>query len=78
MSKETVSIIEAYGKKFHISEENKKLIDGMSQYQMAYKIRFSPAGDPLMCGDLGDYFMRRFKELGGMTPEISKQLGWNR
>jgi len=70
-------MVQAYGKQFQISEKDKKTIDGMSQYQMAYKVRFSPAGDPFMCGDLGDYFMARFKELGGMTPEISKQLGWD-
>jgi len=71
-------MIQAYGKQFQISEKDKKMIDGMSRYQMAYLVRFSPAGDPFMCGDLGDYFMARFKELGGMTSEISKQLGWGR
>ncbi len=71
-------MIQAFEKQFQISEKDKKMIDGMSQYQMAYRIRFSPVGDPFLCGDLGDYFMARFKELGGMTPEISKQLGWER
>ncbi len=71
-------MIQAYGKSFNISAEDKRMIDGMSQYQMARQVRFSPAGDPLMCGELGNYFMARFKELGGMTPEISKQLGWER
>jgi len=69
-------MIQAYGKQFQISEGEKRKIDAMSQYQMANRVRFSPAGDPLMCGDLGNYFMARFKELGGMTPEISKRLGW--
>lgn len=69
-------MIHAYGKDFDISDEDKKLIDGMSHYDMAYKVRFSPAGDRLMCGATGDYFLARYNELGGMTPEISKRLGW--
>lgn len=69
-------MIQAYGKDFDISEEDKNVIDRMSQYQMAQQIRFAPVG--FAHGDLGDYFMARFKELGGMTPEISKQLGWER
>lgn len=69
-------MIHAYGKDFDISDEDKKLIDGMSHYDMAYKVRFSPTGDRLMCGATGDYFLTRYNELGGMTPEISKRLGW--
>lgn len=69
-------MVKAYGKTFNITEENKNLIDSMSQYELAYKVRFSQIGDQLMCGDTGDYLMERFKELGGMTPEISKKLGW--
>ena len=71
-------MIQAYGKQFQISNGDKKIVDEMSQYQMAHRVRFSSAGDPFMCGDLGNYFIERFKELGGMTPEISKQLGWER
>lgn len=71
-------MVQAYGKNFCISEEDKNQIDKMTQYEMAYKIRFAPAGDALMCGDTGDYFMKRFKEVGGMTPEISKRLGWSK
>ncbi len=71
-------MIQAYGKQFQILNEDKKIVDGMSRYQMAHRIRFSSAGDPFMCGDLGNYFMARFKELGGMTPLLSKQLGWER
>lgn len=71
-----VQMVKAYEKEFDISEEVKSLIDGMSQYELAYKIRFSKMGDPLMCGATGDYLTERFRELGGMTPEISKMLGW--
>lgn len=68
--------IQAYGRQFQISEEDKEKIDNMTQYQMGKELRFSPVGNPMMCGDLGEYFMMRFKELGGMTTEISKSLGW--
>lgn len=69
-------MVEAYGKVFDITQEVKDTIDNMNQYQLASQIRFSPAGNYLMCGENGDYLMARFKELGGMTPEISKSLGW--
>lgn len=69
-------MIQAYGKEFNISVEKKDRIDRMSQYELAYKIRFSPSGDSLICGASGDYLLERFRELGGMTPEISKRLGW--
>lgn len=70
------NMIQAYGKEFDISEDIKKQIDGMSQYDLAYKIRFLPSGNSLMRGASGDYLLERFRELGGMTPEISKRLGW--
>lgn len=57
----------------------KKEIDGMSQYAMASLRRFAPAGHPYFDRrnrDLADYFEAKFKERGGMTPEISKSLGW--
>lgn len=71
-------MIQAYGKSFDISAEDKNVVDGMSRYQMAEQIRFAPVGNRFMCGDLGNYFMARFRELGGMTPGLSKQLGWER
>ena len=57
----------------------KKEIDGMSQHSMASLRRFAPPGHPyfdMRNGDLSDYFEAKFKERGGMTPEISKSLGW--
>ncbi len=62
-------------------EQNRELmlrakIDGMSQIEMARKYRFAPIGDPMFQGRVGTYFAKRFKELGGMTPAISKQIGW--
>lgn len=59
-----------------INPEMKDIIDAMTQEQMAAKWRFAPIGDPMFVGEVGEYFTKRFKELGGMTVEISKRLGW--
>lgn len=58
--------------------EHKKVIDNMSQVEMARLWRFSISGHPYFDSTLPlhDYFSARFKELGGMTTAISKQLGW--
>jgi len=60
--------------------EHKKKIDAMSQFQMARLFRFVPSGHPYFDNaiPLNDYFNKKFEERGGMTPEISKQLGWER
>lgn len=53
-------------------------IDGMSQYELAELQRFAPVGHPVFDrpnGELHGYYAARFKELGGMTPAISKALG---
>ena len=60
--------------------EHKSKIDKLSQYEMAKLWRFARIGHPYFDGrnrDLTDYFAKRFKELGGMTPELSKQIGWD-
>ncbi|MBN2039608.1 MAG: hypothetical protein JW864_06180 [Spirochaetes bacterium] len=61
-----------------IINEWKKKIDEMSHIEMATLWRFAPAGHPVfdMTLPLSDYFEARFKKLGGMTSEISKQIGW--
>lgn len=58
--------------------EWKQNIDEMSQREMARLWRFAPTGHPVFRGDLplSNYFDKRFKELGGFTPEISKSIGW--
>jgi hypothetical protein len=62
-----------------LSPERKKFIDGLSQYDMAYKIRFAPIGDVLFSdSESYAYFHEIFDRRGGMTPEISKSLGWER
>lgn len=59
-----------------MTPEQKATIDGMGQYEMAKRWRFAITGDALMQGEAGTYFVKVFGEKGGMTPAISKQLGW--
>ena len=58
-------------------QKYKSEIDNLSQIEMASLRRFAPAGHPYFVrGVISDYFDKRFKELGGMTPEISKLISW--
>ena len=65
----------------YLSDEEQKAIslkaqiDVMSREEMARRWRFAPVGDPMFQGEVGDYFAERFKELGGMSPGISKKIG---
>ena len=54
-------------------------IDKMSQLVMAQMQRYAPAGHPVFDNRTGlyPYFQERFKKLGGMTPAVSKAIGWN-
>ena len=62
-----------------IDPNEKVFIDGMTQIGMARLYRFAPAGYRyFQRGELNDYFMKRFNKLGGMPPEISKIIGWER
>lgn len=54
----------------------KKQIDGMSQMELCCKWRFAQTGDPLLSGEVGQYFADKLKEKGGFTPDISKAIGW--
>lgn len=56
--------------------DDKEYIDKMTQHEMCRMWRFSPSGNRLLYDDTGDYFAKVMKEKGGMTPAISKQLGW--
>ncbi len=55
-----------------------KKIYGLTQRGMAHKWRFAPTGHPWFdtTKPYFKHFKRRFKRLGGMTPEISKSIGW--
>ena len=52
-------------------------INAMSQMEMASLWRHAPAGHPYFNSTLPLFavFEKRFKELGGMTPAISKAIG---
>ena len=57
-------------------EELKKYINSITQEEMAELWRFAPVGHYLFEGEAGQYFAKVFQEKGGMTPKISKKLGW--
>ena len=59
-------------------KDHKLAIDAMSQCEMARLWRHAPTGHIYFRSDLplSKYFNKRFKELGGMTVAISKDLGW--
>lgn len=59
-----------------INKELKKVIDNMSHYELCEKWRFAKIGDYMLQGEAGKYFKKKLDEAGGITPEISKQLGW--
>ena len=53
-------------------------IDSMSRYEMCRLWRFGGSGHIYFDGSKPyyKYFKKRFDELGGFSPEISKSLGW--
>jgi hypothetical protein len=53
-------------------------INQLTHVEMARLYRFSPLGHPWFdqYQPFYEVFIKRFKELGGMTPEISKKIGW--
>ena len=62
-------------------ENEQKTIDEINQmdrFSMARLWRFAPSGHPFFDRSLPYYevFEKRFKELGGFSPSISKSLGW--
>lgn len=57
----------------------KKRIDELSHIELARLHRFAPSGHPVFnTANIGlyDHFKKRFDSFGGMTTEISKQIGW--
>ena len=53
-------------------------ISEMPHIEMARLVRFAPSGHPIFDTryPLHEQFGARFESLGGMTPELSKQIGW--
>lgn len=54
------------------------VINNLSHVEMARLWRFAEAGNIYFNSTLPyyDIFMKRFIEFGGMTPKISKLIGW--
>lgn len=64
--------------KKEIAEWREK-IEIMTRVEMARLRRFAPSGHPVFRDDFPLYklFEARFAELGGLSPEISKEIGWD-
>lgn len=60
------------------TDEERERINKMTHEELARSLRFDPPGSPQWQGLRGQYRMERFKSLGGMTPEMSKRIGWDR
>jgi hypothetical protein len=62
----------------HEINEHIKLINSMDHKQMAKLWRNAPSGHLYFDSSLPffDVFEKRFKDLGGMTVDISKEIGW--
>ena len=58
-------------------KRHSEIIDNMTQEDMARLWRFAPTGHPYFNAteypELCDFFHTRFR---GMTPELSKKIGW--
>jgi len=61
-------------------KKHKGIIDNMGHVGMARLWRFAESGHTYFRSDLPlfKHFEERFKSLGGMTPEISKRIGWDK
>jgi hypothetical protein len=59
-------------------QSGKDEIDALSHTEMGRLYRFAPAGHKFfdITKPWHKYFSERFKKLGGMTPQISKEIGF--
>ncbi len=59
-------------------EEWKAIIDGKSHIELASMWRFAKVGHPVFRTGtpVCEHFEKRYRSFGGMTPAISKELGW--
>lgn len=57
-------------------QEIEKVINGLSHYEMCRLTRFAPSGHKYFdtSKPYWKVFEKRFKKLGGFTPEISKKI----
>lgn len=58
----------------------KTRIDAMDARDCLELQRLAPSGHPVFRSDLPiyEYFQSHFNKLGGITPELSKSVGWDR
>lgn len=56
----------------------RETIAEMPHIEMARLVRFAPSGHPVFDTryPLHEQFEARFKSFGGMTPDVSKTIGW--
>lgn len=61
-----------------VEPEWKKPIDAMTREDMCRLWRYAPPGHPYFKRGTPEqeYFEKRFNQLGGFSPEISKRIGW--
>ena len=62
-----------------MDKEMQARIDAMDYEQLLRKNRFAPLGDPMMMGEVGDYFCKRLGEMRDKHPnpsQVSKDIGW--
>ena len=59
-----------------VDSEVKQRIDELDQVGLARAWRFAPAGSGFFTAQNYPYFRQRFDALGGMTPQVSKAIGW--
>jgi len=60
--------------------KHKLTIDTLSHYNLACLWRNAPVGHiyfDVRQSDIPEYFRQRFQTLGGMTPELSKAIGYD-
>ena len=57
----------------------RRRISKMTRIDMCRLWRFAPSGHPIFNNTLPMYaiFKKRFDKLGGFSPAISKQIGWD-
>lgn len=52
-------------------------IDNMTHYNVCYLLRHGSSSDIIFQDkSLWEHFLKKYRKGGGMTPELSKQIGW--
>jgi hypothetical protein len=59
-----------------LEQEKMEKIAQMGHKEMARLWRFAPGGHEYFKKPYFEVFKKRFQELGGMTPQLSKKMGW--